>query len=184
MAHIFRKIRKLRDTFPHLRDVLTFYLKLRRIVRDGEKLQKNREALGEVVFERRLKRMKHRLEELVKWEKPSDILEVIIKKVKLQQERILTFVEHPDVPTHNNYAEYLIRIGVLKRKISGGSVAVEGADAYACLLSIYTTCKLRKISFTVFLKESLIHYIKTGIPMSLKVFEELQIQRADNTNLL
>lgn len=180
MAHIFRKIRKLRDTFPKLRDVLTFYLKLRRIVRDGERLQKNRETLGEEVFERRLKKLKDRLEELVKWENPSDILEVIIKKVKLQQERILTFVEHPDVPTHNNYAEYLIRIGVLKRKISGGSVSVEGADAYACLLSIYTTCKLRKISFTIFLKESLTHYIKTGTPMSLKVFEELQMQSAEN----
>jgi len=180
MAHIFRKIRKLRDSFPHLRDVLRFYLKLRRIVRDGERLQNNRDTLGEEVFERRLNKIRYRLEELVKWENPSDVLEVIIKKVKLQQERILTFVEHPDVPTHNNYAEYLIRIGVLKRKISGGSVSVEGADAYACLLSIYTTCKLRKISFTAFLKESLTHYIKTGIPMPLKVFEEQQMQSAEN----
>jgi len=43
-------------------------------------------------------------------------------------------VEHPGVPMHNNYAEYLIRIGVLKRKISGGSVSVEGANAYAVFI--------------------------------------------------
>jgi transposase len=56
----------------------------------------------------------------------------------------LTFVEHPGAPCHNNYAEFLIRIGVLKRKISGGSVSAEGANAYAILLSIYVTCKLRE----------------------------------------
>jgi hypothetical protein len=38
------------------------YLKLRRILRDGERLQKIREQIGEEVFERRLKRLKKRLE--------------------------------------------------------------------------------------------------------------------------
>jgi transposase len=79
------------------------------------------------------------LADLVNWSNPDSILEEIIKKVEKQQPRILTFVEHPGVSFHNNYAEYLIRIGVLKRKISGGSVSAEGAEAYAILLSIYVT---------------------------------------------
>ena len=87
----------------------------------------------------------------------------------------MTFVEHPGVPFHNNYAEYLIRIGVLKRKISGGSVSAEGAQAYAILLSIYTTCKLRGISFPQFLKQSLKHYIKTGKPQSLKSYQDTPV---------
>ena len=111
--------------------------------------------------------------DLLQWPNPDNVLEEIIKKVKRQQPRILTFVEHPDVPFHNNYAEYLIRIGVLKRKISGGSVSAQGAHAYAVLLSIYTTCKLRGISFPKFLKESLRHYIKTGHPQSLKSYQEV-----------
>jgi len=98
--------------------------------------------------------MKLRLADLVQWPKPGDVLEEIIKKVQRQQPRILTFVEHPDVPFHNNYAEYLIRIGVLKRKISRGSVSAEGADSYAILLSIFVTCKLRGMSFPKYLKES------------------------------
>ena len=69
----------------------------------------------------------------------------------------------------NNYAEYLIRIGVLKRKISGGSVSAEGANAYAILLSIYTTCRLRGISFPRYLKASLQH-IKTGKPLSIEAY--------------
>jgi len=172
LAHLLRKVRKFRDAFPHLSDIVKFYLKFRRIIRDGERLQGRRKDLGELVFKRRLKRLKKRLDDLLQWPNPDKVLEEIIKKVKRQQPRILTFVEHPDVPSHNNYAEYLIRIGVLKRKISGGSVSAEGAEAYAILLSIYTTCKLRGISFPKYMKESLKHYINTGKPLSLKSYQE------------
>ena len=175
LSHLLRKVRKFRDAFPHLADIVKFYLKFRRIIRDGERLQQNRDQLGELVFQRRLKRLKQRLADLLQWPNPDNILEEIIKKVKRQQPRILTFVEHPDVPFHNNYAEYLIRIGVLKRKISGGSVSAEGAQAYAILLSIYTTCKLRGISFPQFLKQSLKHYIKTGKPQSLKSYQDATV---------
>jgi transposase len=178
MSHLLRKIRKFRDAFPHLNDILKFYLKFRRILRDGERLQLNRDQLGEIVFQRRLKRLKKRLDDLVQWQNPDSVLEEIIKKVKRQQPRILTFVEHHGVPFHNNYAEYLIRIGVLKRKISGGSVSAEGAEAYAILLSIYVTCKLRGISFPKYLKASLIHHIRTGSPLSIASFSEAE----PNTN--
>ena len=170
MAHVFRKIRKFRDAFPHLVDIVKFYTKLRKILRDGERLQKERKHLSEAVFQRRLKRLHERLEDLVNWPNPDEVLAEIIKKVKRQQPRMLTFVEHPGVPNHNNYAEYLIRIGVLKRKISGGSVSEEGAQAYAILLSIYTTCRLRGISFHRYLKESLKHHIRTGKPLSIEAY--------------
>ena len=173
MAHLLRKIRKFRAAFPHLIDIAKFYMKLRRIIRDGEKLQANREKIGEEVFQRRLKRLKERLAKLLEWPDPDDILKQIIKKVKRQQPRILTFVEYPGVPCHNNYGEFLIRIGVLKRKISGGSVSSEGANAYAVLLSIYVTCKLRGISFPKYMKESLKHYIRTGKPMLIKTYANI-----------
>jgi transposase len=170
MAHLLRKIRKFRDVFPHLSSIVKFYMKLRRILRDGERLQADRKKLGEKVFQRRLRRLKKRLEKLVNWPDPDDILQEIIKKVKRQQPRILTFVEHPGAPCHNNYGEFLIRVGVLKRKVSGGSVSAEGANAYAILLSIYVTCKLRGISFPKYMKESLRHYIRTGKPMLLGTY--------------
>jgi len=170
MAHLLRKIRKFRDAFPHLSSIVTFYVKLRRILRDGERLQSDREKLGKKVFRRRLKRLEKRLENLLDWPDPDEILQEIIKKVKRQQPRILTFVEHPGAPCHNNFGEFLIRIGVLKRKVSGGSVSAEGANAYAVLLTIYVTCRLRDISFPKYMKESLKHYIRTGKPMLLKIY--------------
>lgn len=171
MAHLLRKIRKLHAAFPKLRSIRAFYVKFRKILRDGERLQKQRKQLGEEVFDRRLKKLHQRLDKLIKWENPNEILSDIIKKVIRQRPRILTFVKHEGVPCHNNFAEYLIRIGVLKRKVSFGSKSPEGAEAYAVLLSIYTTCKLRQLSFVDFLKASLKQHIKTGKPMLIKEFE-------------
>lgn len=179
MAHLLRKIRKFRAAFPHLIGIAKFYIKLRRIIRDGERLQTDRDRLGEVVFHRRLDKLKKRLQELVEWPNPDRVLQEIIDKVKRQQPRILTFVEYPEVPCHNNYGEYLIRLGVLKRKISGGSLSSQGADAYAILLSIYVTCRLRGISFPQYMKASLQQYIKMGKPMTLKIYEyNLALEKA------
>jgi transposase len=175
MAHLLRKIRKLYAAFPKLRSVYKFYITFRKILRDGERLQKQRDELGEEVFKRRFEKLHKRLDELLLWQNPNDILIDIIKKVKRQRPRILTFVEHKGVPCHNNYGEYLIRIGVLKRKISSGSKSAKGARAYAILLSIYTTCKLRDIPFMDFIKQSLKHYINIGRPMLLKEYIENQL---------
>jgi len=170
MAHLLRKIRKLYAAFPKLRSVAKFYLTFRKILRDGERLQSQAKELPQQVFDRRLAKLHLRLDSLLKWANPNDILKQIIKKVNNQRPRILTFVEHPGVPCHNNYGEYLIRIGVLKRKVSYGSKSPQGAQAYATLLSLYTTCKLRKIPFLDFIKRSLKHYTQTGRPMLLSQY--------------
>lgn len=171
MAHIFRKIRAYIDAYPQYRTIMTFYLKLRKIIREGEKLQKARGELGEMVFQRRLKALRRRLDELLKWKNPNIILQDVIKKVRRQQDHILTFVEHDGAAHHNNYGEYIIKKGVVKRKMSGGSMSEEGARAYACIQSIAMTCHLRHISFHEFLKASLVHYIRTGAPMLLAQYE-------------
>jgi transposase len=171
MAHIFRKIRAFIDAFPQYRSIMTFYLKLRRLIRDGEKLQSQRSEVAEIVFRRRLKRLEKRLDELLAWQNPNDTLKEVIKKVERQKDHILTFISHEDAPHHNNYGEYIIKKGVVKRKMSGGSMSAEGARAYACIQSIAMTCQLRGISFHRFLKASLVCYIRTGKPMSLAEYE-------------
>jgi len=177
MAHLLRKIRKLHQAFPNLRSVFKFYVKFRKILRDGERLQAKRDELGELVFQRRLEKLHTRLDKLLDWSNPNDILKQIIKKAKNQRERTLTFVEHPNVPCHNNYAEYLIRIGVLKRKVSFGSKSAKGAEAYATLLSVYTTCKLQGIPFLDFLEKSLKKHIQTGKPMLINEYLQIQSQQ-------
>ena len=174
MAHILRKIRKFRDAYPEHYCIVSFYQKLRRILRDGEHLQLKRKELGEETFTRRLSLLKTRLQKLLDWEDPNPTLELIIAKVRRQQAYILTFVEHEGAPNHNNYGEYIIKKGILKRKVSGGSTSDKGFMAYAVLQSIAQTCHLRGLSFRDFLMKSLVCYIRTGTPLLLKQYEENQ----------
>ena len=88
-----------------------------------------------------------------------------------QKQHILTFIKHEGAPHHNNYGEYIIKKGVVKRKMSGGSMSAEGLRAYACIQSVAMTCQLRGISFHRFLKASLVCYIRTGRPMLLAEYE-------------
>ena len=171
MPHIYRKIRNFIEANPSYRSLLKFYIKLRRILKDGQKLKDNRETLEEFVFQRRLQRLNDRLSYLLQWKNPNSVLKEVIKKVKRQEKYILTFVEHTDATSHNNYAEYIIKKGVLKRKISGGSMSIGGAKAYAVILSIAQTCHLRNLSFLSFLKATLREYIRTGKPMLLSEYQ-------------
>lgn len=170
MAHLLRKIRKFYWAFPNLGTVFKFYIRFRKILRDGEGLQLQRKELGEETFKRKRDNLHDRLDELLRWPGPNHILKDIIEKVRRQQPYILTFVEHQGVPCHNNHAESLIRKGVMKRKVSFGSKSQKGAEAYAIMLTIYTTCQLRKISFVDFMMHSLKHYIRTKRPMLLKEY--------------
>ena len=57
---------------------MKFYLKLRRIIRDGEKLQVAHDGLSELVFQRRLKALEQRLDALLEWNNPNDTLKDVI----------------------------------------------------------------------------------------------------------
>jgi hypothetical protein len=81
LAHLLRKVRKFRDAFPQLTEIVKFYLKFRRIIRDGERLQQNRDQLGELVFQRRLKRLKQRLADLVQWPTPERFSKRSLKRL-------------------------------------------------------------------------------------------------------
>jgi len=175
MAHIFRKIRKFRDTYPQYWSLVSFYRRLRRIVQDGEGLKKRRSELGDEVFERRVKLLAQRLDELLAWKNPNAVLKTVIDKVSRQKDYILTFVRYEGVPKHNNFAEYIVKRGILKRKVSGGSTSAEGALAYARIQSVAMTCQLRGLSFRDYLFQCLKHYLKTGNALLLADYERQQI---------
>ncbi|MCP4113392.1 MAG: transposase [Desulfobacteraceae bacterium] len=50
MSHFFRKIRLFIEKYPEYRSIMSFYLKLRRIIKDAQKLQLQRNKLKELVF--------------------------------------------------------------------------------------------------------------------------------------
>jgi hypothetical protein len=178
--HLIRKIKAFRDAYPQYYSLVKFYAKFRRILLDGEKLQKGSNELGEDRFEHRLDLLKKRLNDLLSWPNPNDILAMLIKKIRAQEDKILTFVSQEGVASHNDFAEYLIKKGILKRKVSGGSMSYDGLMSYAILISVGQTCLLRNISFIDFLHKTLVAFIKTGKPMLLSEYTNLKNSNAES----
>ncbi|MBF0209020.1 MAG: IS66 family transposase [Oligoflexia bacterium] len=170
-SHLFRKIKAFKDAYPQYYSLLKFYVKFKRIITDGEKIKNERLELGEESFNHRLLLLKNRLQNLLSWPNPNDILTKIIKMIKAQEDKILTFVLYDQVDSHNNFAEYIIRKCILKRKVSGGSMSYAGLMSYCVLISIGQTCHLQNLSFTDFLYKGLKMYIKSGRVMLLSEYK-------------
>jgi transposase len=79
----------------------------------------------------------------------------IAKELYKRQDMLFTFMEHEDVPWHNNDAERAIRQGVHHRKISGGRRTWTGAEVFEVILSVYETSKKNGQRFMKLLKKKL-----------------------------
>ncbi len=81
--------------------------------------------------------------------------EVIIqyqKRFRKYQNKLFTFLDYDGIPWNNNNAEYAIKSFALYRKITDGCFTETGMRKYLILLSIYQTCKYKKLDFLNVLK--------------------------------
>jgi transposase len=65
------------------------------------------------------------------------------------------FLDHPEVAPDNNLAERSLRLGVTKRKVSGGSRSMTGFSHTASLLTVIQSCRAQGRSVLEFLREAL-----------------------------
>ncbi len=79
----------------------------------------------------------------------------LLRNLKEKAEQWWYFLEHPDIPPDNNLQERALRLGVTKRKVSGGSRSMARFEKTAKLLSVVQTCRFQGRSFMEFLKEAL-----------------------------
>jgi len=68
-----------------------------------------------------------------------------------KKNELLTVLDFPEVPLHNNLSENGVREMVIKRKISGGVHTDEGIKAWENNMSILATCKKLGVSFYEFM---------------------------------
>lgn len=65
------------------------------------------------------------------------------------------FLDHPEVPPDNNLAERSLRLGVIKRKVSGGSRSMTGFSHTASLLTVIQSCRAQGRSILDFFRNAL-----------------------------
>jgi transposase len=65
------------------------------------------------------------------------------------------FLDHPEISPDNNLAERSIRLGVTKRKLSGGSRSMTGFFHSANLLTVIQSCRAQGRSVLAFFRDAL-----------------------------
>lgn len=87
----------------------------------------------------------------------------IKKRILKYRDELFLFINIDGIPWNNNNAEFAIKQFAVYRNYLNGLLTENGLEAYLVLISIFSTCSLRKINFFDFLlsKESIINdYVK------------------------
>jgi transposase len=75
---------------------------------------------------------------------------------------LFTFLDYPQIPFENNFAERQIRPAVILRKNSQSNRSDRGALTQAVLMSVYRTLRLRGHDPLRTISEALRTYLQTG----------------------
>ena len=75
---------------------------------------------------------------------------------------MVTFLDHPEVPSDNNHAEREIRPAVIARKNSYANGSEDGAETQAILMSVFRTLKQRGHNPVSAVSVAVRAYLQTG----------------------
>jgi transposase len=94
-------------------------------------------------FHRRVTEIGNRLDCLLECQLTDADEMRLQNRFQIHREKLLTFLDYPDVPPTNNASEQAIRTSVIHRKVTNGFRSDWGAKAYADLLSVISTSKIK-----------------------------------------
>lgn len=143
LVHLLRNLQYLNDLNPEQK----WSSRIQELLRDA--IHKSKTVpLEEIDKEYYKKKLGEALEENVaQYErKGSNDFQALQNGLINCEDYIFTFLEHEEVPHHNNSSEASIRVLKVKTKVSGGFRTKEGADEFACFHSIAETAKRNDIS--------------------------------------
>jgi transposase len=84
---------------------------------------------------------------------------VLAERIMRFANELFTFVEFPQVPSHNNAAERAIRPAVIDRKITGATRSTEGSRTKSVLMSLFRTWEARGLDVLETCRTMLTHEI-------------------------
>jgi transposase len=168
-AHLQRDFKAISETDGRLGKIgLELYklakaiLKMRKRVRDG--------TLQWKTFQRRMLKLEKRVESRLKAGARLDgKLGGKCRNILKHKEYLWTFVEDQNVEPTNNYAEQIVRQGVLWRKTSFGTQSERGARYVERILTACATCRLQNRSIIEYLRKSCHCYLNGTLVPNLVV---------------
>ena len=82
-------------------------------------------------------------------------LDELLARLARRKNELLRVLERPEIPLHTNASENDLRAWVIKRKISGGTMSVDGRVARDVMLGLSKTCRKLGLSFFAYLGDRL-----------------------------
>jgi hypothetical protein len=82
-------------------------------------------------------------------------LDELLARLARRKAELLRVLERPEIPLHTNASENDLRACVIKRKISGGTMSVDGRLARDMMLGLSKTCRKLGLSFFTYLGDRL-----------------------------
>ncbi len=86
----------------------------------------------------------------------------LCKRLRRTGDHLFTFLDYPQIPFENNFAERQIRPAVILRKNSQSNRSDRGARTQAVLMSVYRTLRLRGHDPLQTIANALRDYLQTG----------------------
>src|SRR3954451_3418752 len=74
-------------------------------------------------------------------------LDELLARLARRKSELLQVLERPEIPLHTNASENDLRAWVIKRKVSGGTMSVNGRVARDVMLGLSKTCRKLRLSF-------------------------------------
>lgn len=166
LVHLLRELEKVdlkRAARPNENHAAwqAFAKTLRRLIRDGIRLRKRPDFSPEK-YRGRIQRIGRRLDALIAAECADPDAKRLLKRLRRTGDHLFTFLDYPEIPFENNFAERQIRPAVILRKNSQSNRSDRGAATQAVLMSVYRTLRLRGHDPLRFITEALRTYLQTG----------------------
>lgn len=151
-VHLLRDLKELEEAHPQNKSVATWRANIRALFDQAVAYRESQLALESPVPMRELRnrvKMRSKFERallklakphLGKPEDPRHALATRIEKFLFQ---LFVFLEYPEVPPDNNFAERSLRPAVMARKACGGTRSPRGSETMAILRSLFGTWSLR-----------------------------------------
>ena len=162
LPHLLRDLKRTQHYHKPEGDWPAFSKLLKRLIRDALRLSKRRPELSPERFTARRRRLQGRLHELLAqpWEQRH--ARRLVKRLRRHEAELLTFLEHPAVPSDNNHAERQIRPAVMVRKNSYANGSDDGAETQSVLMSVFRTLKQRGHNPVSAVLDAVRTYLRTG----------------------
>ena len=160
LVHLLRELEKV-DMHNDSVEWQAFAKKLRRLIGDGVRLRKRADYTPQR-YASRVGRIDKRLMAMARAKYADADASRLGKRLLRHADHLFTFLDYPDVPFENNFAERMIRPAVIIRKNSLSNRSENGAAVQSMLMSVYRTLKLRGHNPIATIANALRTYVQTG----------------------